>query len=383
MTGEEIILITIGSFFCLGLIADAIARNTKIPRVTLLVSIGVLIGPQVFDVIPHVVEDQFDWLTSIALVMVGFLLGGKLTASTFSQLGTSLFSISLGESLCAALMVGVGMFVVGVPWQVALVLGCIAAATAAEIAFDAVVETKAQSPFSKILLGAVALDDVWSLLLFSAGLAVIAVGSDWESLGTITRELGGGILLGIVIGLPASAVTGRLKPGEPILLEALAVVFICGGLALWLEVSFLLAAITTGCVIANLARHHERPFTAIENIEWPFLLLFFILAGTLLEFDSLITLLVPTVMYVILRIVGKFLGGYAGASIAGNNKTTKRWIGLSLLPQAGAAIGMALVASHYLPQYQQLIIQIVIASSIVFELLGPVLTTIALKKNEA
>jgi len=181
--------------------------------------------------------------------------------------------------------------------------------------------------------------------------------------------------------VPAAFLTGRLKPGEPIMLEALGLVFLCSGLAQWLDVSFLLAAIVMGSTIANLARHHDRPFHAIENIEWPFLLLFFALAGAQLQFDALWSLGVIGLVYVISRILGKWLGAFLGTWIAKYPTATRRWMGLSLLPQAGAAIGMALVAANHLPEYQQPLLQVIIATTIIFEIIGPILTEIALKST--
>lgn len=381
MNQDSIVLIAIGSFLLIGLITDVIAKKTSIPRVTLLVCVGVVLGPQVLGVIPEIVEQQFDWLTSIALVMVGFLLGGKLTSDTFLRLGAPLLWISLSEALTTAVLITLALVLIGIDWKLALVLGCIGAATAAEVAFQSVIEVGANNRFSNLLLGIVALDDVWSLIIFSVGIALAAAGTGFESFIDAGKELVGGIALGIGLGVPAAYITGRLKPGEPVLIEALAVVFICSGLAQWLEVSFLLAAISMGAVIANIAKHHEQPFHAIENVEWPFLLLFFILAGALLELDSISVIAVATGVYTLARIIGKWSGAFAGASFSGSDVKTKKWIGVALMPQAGASIGMALVAGQFLPEYEQILLQIVIASTLIFELLGPILTSIALKRN--
>ncbi|WP_317932398.1 cation:proton antiporter [Halioxenophilus sp. WMMB6] len=382
MTEYAQLLVAIGLFFLLGLSADAIARKTAIPRVTLLVVIGILVGPQGFDWVPEPVRLQFDWLASVALVMIGFLLGGSLNSDTFIRHGASLFWVSISEALVTTLLVSFGLFVTGVDWQLAIILGCIAAATAAEVAFDAVVENRVNSPFSRLLLAIVAMDDVWGLLLFSVGVTLVAAMASSTESGALMiamRELGGGIGLGFALGLPAAYLTGRLKPGEPILLEALCLVFLCSGLALWLEVSFLLAAIVMGATIANVARHHDRPFHAIENIEWPFLLLFFTLAGAQLEFDALLAVGFTAAIYVACRCLGKWAGAYLGATIAHLPTLTRRWIGFGLFPQAGAAIGMALVAAIHFPQYQQPLLQIVIATTVVFEVLGPIFTARALR----
>ena len=103
---------------------------------------------------------------------------------------------------------------------------------------------------------------------------------------TVTKEIGGAIILGVLIGLPAAYLTGRIKSGQPMLIEALGIVFVCGGLAIMFDVSFLIASMVMGAVITNLARHHEYPFHAIEGIEWPFMVIFFVLAGASIELGA-------------------------------------------------------------------------------------------------
>ena len=167
-----------------------------------------------------------------------------------------------------------------------------------------------------------------------------------------------------------------------VLSEALGVVLLCGGLALWLEVSFLIAAMTMGAMIANLARHHEYPFHAIENIEWPFMVVFFVLAGATLELGALVQVGLFGVVYIVCRALGKYAGAGLGAALARADQDTKRWMGLALLPQAGVAIGMALVASSHLPEHRQTLLSIVIGSTVFFEIIGPVFTRLAVKRTE-
>ena len=196
----------------------------------------------------------------------------------------------------------------------------------------------------------------------------------------VLREIGGAVLLGLAIGLPAAYLTGRIRPGQPMLIEALGLVFLCGGLAIMLEVSFLIAAMVLGAVIANLAKHHDYPFHAIEGIEWPFMVIFFVLAGASLEIDALKELGMLGVIYILSRITGKYIGSMIGCSVSGAGSQINRWMGPALLPQAGVAIGMALVASEHFPVYAQTLLTIVISSTIFFEIIGPVFTRMALSK---
>jgi Kef-type K+ transport system membrane component KefB len=164
------------------------------------------------------------------------------------------------------------------------------------------------------------------------------------------------------------------------LVEALGLVFVCGGLALYLDVSFLIAVMVMGAVIANTAKHHDYPFHEIENVEWPFMLVFFVLAGASLEFASLQQLSYIGGIYLICRFVGKYSGAWLGAKISGVDLPTRNWIGLALMPMAGVEIGMALIAANKFPEFRQLLLTLVISSTVIYELIGPPLTRYAIKK---
>jgi Kef-type K+ transport system membrane component KefB len=196
------------------------------------------------------------------------------------------------------------------------------------------------------------------------------------------RDLGGAMLLGIVLGIPSAFLSGRLKPGEPTLIEATGIVLLCGGLAIWLNVSFLLASMVLGAVIVNVAKHHDRPFSAIENIDRPFMILFFVFAGATLHVKAFLLIGVLGIAYIILRIIGRLIGAWIGGLLIKDMPSLRKWMGIALMPQAGVALGMALVATSTHPELTDLIMPVVIGSTVFFELLGPVCTRIALVRVE-
>jgi Kef-type K+ transport system membrane component KefB len=244
-------------------------------------------------------------------------------------------------------------------------------------------QTRAGGPFTDTLLGVVAVDDAWGLIVFSLLLltakAIIGDGGI-EILQHGLWEIVGAVAVGTAIGLPAAFLTGRLQPGEPIQAEALGVVFLCAGFAIWLEVSFLLAGMTAGALVVNLAKHHTRPFHEIEHIEWPFMVLFFILAGASLNLESLKEIGAIGVAYLILRTLARVVGGWVGAFLANAPLLHRRWIGFALVPQAGVALGMALVAANHFPDLGKALLAVTISTTIVFELFGPILTQAALRR---
>jgi Kef-type K+ transport system membrane component KefB len=378
-------LLTVGGLLLLGLAASTVGKRSFLPRVTLLLIVGIIIGEDMLDIVPPVFSQRFEIIANMALLMVGFLLGGKLNIAFLKCSAGKVLWISLGAALLTVVTVSLGLIWAGTTKEIAILLGCIASATAPAAIFDVASETGEQSQFRDVLLSIVALDDAWALILFSVGMAIVAsmngLGEEVSSLLVATKEIGGAVILGVVIGLPAAYLTGRIKPGEPVLTEALGIVFVCGGLAIWLDVSFLIAAMVMGAVITNFARHHEYPFHAIEGIEWPFMVVFFVLAGASLDVDAVREISLIGLVYILCRAIGKILGARIGGQLGKANKATKTWMGVALLPQAGVAIGMALVASNHFPEYRQILLSVVISSTVFFEIVGPVFTRLALNRS--
>jgi Kef-type K+ transport system membrane component KefB len=372
------LLLTLGGILLLGLVTSTIGRRTALPRVTMLLLFGMLIGEQGLDLMPREFVTWFDDVATVALVMVGFLLGGQLTRQTLHSSMRQVLWISAAAAIAVVFFVFAGLVLVGVPVPLAIIVSCIASATAPAAVLDVVSEARIKNRFTGLLLAIVAIDDIWALALFSLGMAVVTsmngAGSESSFMLVAGWEIGGALLLGMVIGFPAAFLTGRVKPGQPILSEALGLVFLCGGLALWMEVSYLIAAMTMGLIVANFARHHNHPFHAIENVEQPLMVIFFILAGASFELAALRDLGILGAVYVSCRAMGKVIGAYVGGRLSDAGDDVKRWMGLALMPQAGVPIGMALVASNLFPEYRAILLSLVISTTVVFELLGPVLT---------
>ncbi len=375
------LFIGLGLFFLAGLAADQLGRRTLVPRVTLLLALGAVVGGPGLDLVPQEAWEFEEFVSTAALTMVAFLLGSALTLETLRTHGAEIMGISIGTVLVTLGVVTAGLTAIGVDPGVALVLGAIATATAPEATVDALNQSGARGTFVNTIKGIVAIDDAWGLILFAVALAVAqglaggaAAGADHGALSTAAWEVGGALALGAAIGLPGAVLTGRVRPGAPLLAEALGLVFLTAGLALLLEVSFLIAGMTAGALIVNLARHHTRAFHEIEHVHWPFMLLFFLLAGASLDLRELAGIGTVGIAYIALRIAGRLAGGWAGATLGGAPRAWRPWYGVALLPQTGVAIGMALVAAEALPEAAGLILTLTIGATVVFELLGPATT---------
>ncbi|MEM6740220.1 MAG: cation:proton antiporter [Pseudomonadota bacterium] len=380
------LIIVLGFLFIAALVLDALGRRVHVPRVTLLILLGALFGPPALNLLPDAFSEADETFTAVALTMVAFLLGGSLERSTLAAHGREILLISLAVVLASLIVVAGVLAAFGVPLVAALALAGISAATDPAATRDVIRQAGRAGRFETNLLGIVAIDDAWGLIAFTVVLTLAGVLAGQDTSSALLHglwEMGGGALLGLVVGLPAAYLTGRLKPGEPSLLEALAIVLICAGAALVFEVSYLLAGMVSGVLVVNLAKHHDYPFHEIERIEWPFVLVFFVIAGASLEVAYLSEIGFIGVLYVLARMAARLIGGWGGARLAGLSGREGVLTGMALTPQAGVAIGMALLASARFPEYAAEIMAITIASTIVFEVVGPVLAQVALARSQA
>jgi len=384
-TESTIILLTIGCLLLLGMLANFASPRLHIPRVTLLILCGVALGPPGLDLLPPGHEHWHTLFSNIALLMIGFILGCKLSLPALRDFGRQVFCISILEVLGVAGLIFGGLLLFGTRIEVALVLAGIAPASAPAAVTNVVEGLRAKGRFTDTLLGIVAIDDAWGLIVFSILLAVAMALSGqghWtQALADGGLELGGALLIGLVVGLPAAWLTDHIRGGEPMQAEALGFVFVCGGLAQLIGGSFILAAMTMGSVVANRARHTERAFETIQEFEWPIMIIFFVLAGSSLDVSKLPAVGLIGLVYIVLRISGLVAGAYLGGSLGGARPMVKRYMGLAITPQAGVALGMALVAANHFPELKTTFIPLIIGTTVVFELCGPFLTWWAIVKS--
>lgn len=374
-------IILLGVILSVSIFADTLARRLKVPRISTLIMVGVVIAfvQQVWVGAPHadLLGGLSEPLIQMALVMVAFLLGSEFKLDRLRDTGSLILAFSLFVIVGGAVVVSAGLLMLGFPLVVAVSLAAISIATDPAAVRESVRESGDKRLRAKILLGVVAIDDVWGILVFGLSMAVLGwvLRSDGQlALLHALWELGGAILLGVMIGLPASWLTGRLSPGEPTQVEAIALILLLAGLSAALNVSALLASMVAGTLIANLASHHNQSFREIEQIEWPFLVFFFVLSGASLDLYNIGAAIGLTCAYILLRLAGRALGGLlAVVFVRPKRDNFPRDIGLALTPQAGVAIGMALLAAERFPEFSDTILPVVVASTIIFELIGPVL----------
>lgn len=375
----------LGALLTLAIAAEWLGDRLPLPRVSILLLVGVLVGPPVLDLLPETVLEGEELATSLALTIIAFLLGSEFESERLREQGRAILLAAVIGAVLTAVVVAVGLVAAGWDVQFALALGGIATATAPAATRVVISDERADGPMTRTLLGVIAMLDAIGIVLFSLLLAVGGVltggGAGSGLLAASAREIGGGVLLGAVVGLPAAWLASRLRSGDPVFLESLAIVLVIAGLGTILEVSSILGAVVAGAIVVNLAHLQQRPFRAIEGVQWPFLAVFFIYGGAALDLAGLQTYTALTVAYIALRVAGKILGGYLGGWAAGLDRRRRAWLGPSLMPQAGVALGLALLARDRVPELAETIVPVVVASTVLFELVGPIVTRIALHRT--
>ncbi|WP_272874377.1 cation:proton antiporter [Pseudaestuariivita rosea] len=180
-------LVTLGVLFLAGLVADQVGRATRLPRVTMLLLLGLIAGSAGFDLIPTDIAEWFDELSIVALTMVAFLLGGSLSKKNLTQHGRAIFVLSVAIVICTVLIVALGLSAAGLPWGLSLLLGAIATATAPAAMTDVIRQSGIDNDFTDTLKGIVAIDDAWGLIVFSITLVLVS-----QTDGDYRRGLGPG-----------------------------------------------------------------------------------------------------------------------------------------------------------------------------------------------
>ncbi len=414
----------------------------KIPAVTVWLLIGILIGRSVCNLIPEDLEKASFFISSLVLGIIAFSLGQNFTRDMFKKMGKVVMWVSIMGAVGPWILVTLGLTVfLKTPFYISLIFGAIATATAPAASIAVVREAKAKGYFTDVLLGVVAIDDAWCLIIFALSLAVskaflqhVEVINGLFMVKVIfssVLEIVGALILGGVVSIIFIKLSRFAHTPAELLTYTLGLILLTTGLAIYLGLSVLLTNMCLGAFLVNIEKASSTPleqttgeisgtypeaggslkplrhrqlarfikrlfstrgqkegslkgFTFLESlriVETPLYLIFFVLAGASFELYLLLGLSWMGLVYIFFRAVGKIGGATLGGILGRGNKEITRFIGWGLLPQAGVAMGAALMAKSVLPSFWgDTISTIIIASTVFYELIGPVFTRIALEK---
>ncbi len=381
-------ILSLGFIFLAGLFAAKLIRRIKLPMVTAYLLLGILIGPSLLNMVSKGILGASGLISNVVLGFIAFSLGQNFLIATFRRIGRPVLWISILAAAGAWILVTLAFLIIlKQPFYIALLFGAISAATAPAATMMVVREYKARGSFTDTLLGVVAIDDAWCLIIFAISLAiskaiVIHTPSNVFFLKVISHSLleifGAFILGGLIAGL-VTYLSRYARTPIDLLIFTSGFILLNTGLAIYFQLSVLLANMFLGAVLVNVHRLSSKFFDSLRTIDSPLYLLFFVLAGANLEMGLLSRLGILGGAYILFRGAGKVGGATLGGFISRAPSRITKYIGWGLLPQAGVALGVALVAKSTFPEVGGLIFSIIVATTVVYELVGPLATKFALR----
>lgn len=388
-SSETEVLLVLSVILFAGFLLTRLTNRLKLPKVSGYILTGILIGPSCLNLIPGNIISHMGFLSDMALAFIAFGVGKFFKKEVLLKTGKKIILVTVCESLLAGILVTVVVYWgFSMEWDFALILGAIATATAPASTMMTIRQYKAKGEFVNVLLQVVALDDVVCLLAFSVVSAVangnVKGGLKAEDilLPVLFNVLA--LVLGFVCGLVLSrllVVPSRSKDNRLIL--AVAMLLGISGVCAAVNISPLLSCMVFGASYINFTKD-KKLYRQIDNFTPPIMSIFFILSGMSLDLGTLKTVGAVGVAYFLVRIVGKYLGTYLSCTAMHMSKEISRYMGFALIPQAGVAIGLAFLGKRMLPAGMgDLLLTIILASSVLYELIGPASAKFALMRSGA
>ncbi len=391
---EADILFFIAIAIAFGFLSGKAVNYLKLPAVVGYLVAGLLLGPSFLHGFSADWLDRLDVFTNVALSLVAFIIGSQMRLETLREMGRGIGLIILLESFGAFAAVACGVYMVTGSLPIALIFGAIAPASAPAGTVAVLEECKAKGRLTNALYTVVGLDDGLAIIIFAAAAALaklsISDGSTsvLAALFSAVVEIVGSIALGCLIGAATGYFIRKLRVEQGVLAVSLAGIFACSGLANYLGFSLILANLSLGMVFVNLYQvANKKAYRAIESISLPIYIIFFFIAGAELQVKLLLGMGAIGVVYILCRIAGLMGGAWLGAVISKQGEVIRKYLGLGILSQAGVAIGLAVLAASRFESVGQAgrqlaitVVNIVAASTIFFEVIGPICTRYAITK---
>lgn len=391
MSPVSISIISIAIMLFAGFLLTRLTKLLRLPNVTAYIVAGILIGPFCLNLIPSSFVEGSSFLADIALAFIAFSTGEFFQIDVLKKNGPKVIIITVFEALLATILVFlVSYFLLRLDLSFSLVLGALAAATAPASTMMTIRQTHAQGEFVDTLLQVVALDDVVGLLAYSVAISIsVAVSSGSFNVVSILKPIGfnlAALLIGGFCGLFMKWLMPKKRSTDNRLIISIAVLFSFCGLCSLFDVSPLLGCMCMSMVYINLTKD-DKLFKQLNYFTPPILLLFFVRSGVSFDLSALfssssigaVPIIVIGVVYFFVRILGKYGGAYLGCLTVKKDKKVRNYLGLALIPQAGVAIGLAALGARTLGGEEGNALEtIILASSVLYELIGPACAKLSL-----
>lgn len=386
------IIVSIAIMLFFGFLLTRLTKLLKLPNVTAYIIAGIIIGPYCINLIPNYIISGMDFLSDIALAFIAFSTGEFFKFSVLKKNGLKVIIITIFESLMATILVFITCFVIlHLNLSFSIILGALAAATAPASTMMTIRQTKAKGDFVDTLLQVVALDDVVGLIAYSVAISIaLSFNSNSLNIIDIIKPIFlniGSLIIGGLFGLIMKLLIPQKRSKDNKLIISISLIFAFCGLCAIFDVSPLLGCMAMGTIYIN-STNDEKLFKQLNYFSPPILLLFFVRSGVNFKLDSLFNgsslvgstpLIIIGIIYFFIRILGKYSGAYLGCLITKKDKKVRNYLGMALIPQAGVAIGLATLGARAIGGEAGIALEtIILASSVLYELIGPVLAKLSL-----
>lgn len=396
------IILSTGLLIFSGYVLGEIVERVGLPKISGYILAGILLNPDLLGIINKQFVDETNPLLTISLSLITFSIGGALSFQEVKKTGKSMVVLMLFESLSAFFFVLFSTFLMlyyflpifnstYVILVVSLVLASLAAPTDPSATIAVIHEYKAKGVVSSSMLEIAAFDDVAGIVIYTLVIAIstILIGQSSVEFSQIflelSRNIGGGIMVGIVLGFLFKFIAELFKKQSEgsLIVITFGLVLLSYGISDFFGFEALLSAMTLGVMVVNVNPFSDKIFNLVERYTDELIfVVFFSLSGLHLQLSSIGHSLLIIVVYILARMAGKFLGIYTGAKLLHTDPKIKKYAAGGLIPQGGIVIGLALLLTEE-PAFKDIsstIVGIVIGATLIHELFGPVLSKLSLKK---
>ena len=402
-------LLTLSIAMFAGLMLSRLAKVLKLPAVTAYLVAGILVGPYVLGqlgvpglgFISMADVKSYSIIADVALGFIAFAIGNEFRLGQLKKTGKQATVIGIVQAVVTTLLVDAVLIGVHLampdklPLPAAIVLGAVASATAPAATLMVVRQYKAKGPLTDILLPIVALDDAVGLVLFavSFGISKALISGRIDMISVLVEpilEVVLSLALGLVMGFLFTFFERFFHSRSKRLSMSVAFVFVTVALSMLkfeiggvhIGFSSLLVCMMLGTIFCNICDFSAELMDRLDRWTAPLLILFFVISGAELELSVFADMMIVLIglVYILSRSAGKYSGAFLSAKAVGCDKNIVKYLGITLLPQAGVALGMAIKAKAELGEHGAIIANITLFAVLVYELIGPMLTKISLQK---
>jgi len=379
---------TVGLLLGASLLAGLASEMLRLPKVTAYLIAGLLLGPSVFDVIPHDHHQFLEPLTKLAMALVLFYLGTLFPFDQMRRIRKRAIPLSLGEIVFTGLFVTTGIYLLGMTPAQSVLLGTLALATAPATTMFVLRETNAEGPVTSLTGTLVTLNNLAAVIIFELvwlGIELFSVGDAQSltvgpTLARLVQSLGGAFVLGCVGGLVMSYACEIMHTRRWLVL-LVAVASLLLGISETFNLPYMLVFLVVGVVVVNSSSGTQKITAQLDSIGGLLTVVFFSVHGSELDLSKLAEVGLIGASYVVLRSLGKVFGIWVVATRTKASPQIRTWLGPAMLAQAGVAISLSATASSRNPAIAEPVQTIILGTVVVFEVLGPLLTRAAVLRS--